>query len=85
MNKQLTLCSYISQGSGVGRFDFINKILTRADNVLIQEHWSADNQFNLFNKHLKDIQCHCVSAMSLWKVISGRPFGGCAIVWKNDL
>ena len=72
MNKQLTLCSYNSQGSGVGRFDFINILLTRAGIVMIQEHWLADNLFNLYNKHLNGIQCHCASP----KVISGRPFGG---------
>ena len=51
----------------------------------MQEHWLAENQFYLFNKHLDNINFHSITPMESGEIINGRQFGGCAIIWKNSL
>ena len=85
MNKLLSICSYNSQGSGTGRFEYLNELMTKVDVVLVQEHWLAENQFSLFRKNLHNVNVHSVTPMSLSKNNCGRPYGGCAIIWNSSL
>ena len=85
MNKLLSICSYNSQGSGTGRFEYLNELMTKVDVVLVQQHWLAKNQFSLFRKNLHNVNVHSVTPMSLNKNNCGRPYGGCAIIWNSSL
>jgi hypothetical protein len=79
------ICTYNSQGLGDGRFDQIDKLVNSNDFTLVQEHWLMKPQLNLFEKKIRDIQVHGCSAMDESILHVGRPFGGCAILWKNSL
>ena len=85
MNNYLSLASYNSQGSGPGRFEYISKLINENDFVLIQEHWLMECQFDLYSKHVNDINAHCVSAMPSNNINHGCPYGGCSILWKKSL
>ena len=85
MDKKVSLCTYNSQGSGCGRFEYINKLLINSDIVLVQEHCLAENQFYLFNKHLNNVNFHSITPMESGEIINGRQFAGCAIIWKYSL
>jgi hypothetical protein len=55
--------------------------------VFVQEHWLLDSQIrsNFFEQNLDDICGAGVSGMLDQNLIVGRPFGGCAILWKRAL
>ena len=77
--------TYNSQGSGLGRTEYIGKLLADHDFVFIQEHWLYESQFNLYQSKLKDTCCHVISGMTGETISNGRPYGGCGIIWKNNI
>ena len=85
MSQLLSVCSYNSQGSGAGRFEYLNELINKVDVILIQEHWLAENQFSLFSKNLHNVNFHSVTPMPLSKANCGQPFAGCAIIWNSSL
>ena len=85
LTNQLNICSYNSHGHGAGRIEYIQQLYFSNDFVMIQEHWLMDSQLTLFNKKIKDITSHCISGMENTKLVHGRPYGGCGILWKSDI
>lgn len=83
-NLKLSISSYNSQGSSPSRMAYISKLLENNDFVFIQEHWLRKCQFNMYNV-LQNANLHSISAMDDEVLSIGRPFGGCAIIWKNSL
>ena len=81
----LSFVSYNSQGSGTGRKEYISKLIEDNDFTFVQEHWLSENQFDSYKTDLNKCGGHCVSGMSGKDFLQGRPYGGCAILWKNDI
>ena len=52
--------------------------------LFLQEHCLYQSMMGEFNK-IGDINFHGVSAMDESTVRSGRPHGGCAIIWRSNL
>ena len=77
--------SYNSQGSGLDRSEYINKLIVKDDFIFIQEHWLYESQFNSYQSKLNDSCCHMISGMSKQYINIGRSHCGCAIIWKNSL
>ena len=77
--------SYNLRGVNDAKWLYIDHVLNNCDFLLIQEHWLHSSKFHVFSDKLKNIQCHCVSGMDDSTFIYGRPFGGCAILWKDSL
>ena len=78
--------SYNSTGSGPGRREFIQDLLSNTGILLVQEHWLLEEQFSKYQNDIgKGVMVHGVSGMDSATFLQGRPYGGCAIVWKmND-
>ena len=53
--------------------------------MLLQEHWLCDDQLNCLNMLSTDHVSVGVSGFSNDCVLSGRPYGGCAILWRKTL
>ena len=86
MASLLKLVSYNSHGSGCGRLEFIDKLLQSNDFILIQEHWLQECQFVIYDQSLVSVCHHCVSGMNPADINRcGKPFGGCAILWKKNI
>ncbi|KAK6171867.1 hypothetical protein SNE40_018291 [Patella caerulea] len=83
--KWIYLFSYKSQEHGTGRLEYIQQLCFSYDVVLIQEHWFLAEEMSVFEQQINNVSCHGVSAMDSRHFISGRPFGGCAILWKSNL
>ena len=81
----LNFTSYYSHGYGPGRFEYIQYLCDNFDFVFVQEHWLLNKQLDLFDKKLNGIKSHCISSMDDSLLIHGRPYGGCAIIWKDSL
>lgn len=66
MATKMCITSYNSKGLGLGRFEYINRLLDVSDIILLQEHWLfesgfgiLENQFNNVTVHAGDSTC-CV-------------------------
>ena len=82
MESKLKIPTYNSQGSGTGRLDYI---MVSHDTIFVQEHWLFNRQSHLFRNALYNVNFHLVSAMDDNQLYTGRPFGGCAVIWHHDL
>ena len=65
--------------------DYIKQLFHNCDFVLLQEHWLFDTQLSIFEREIYNISSHCVSGMNSSCLRYGRPYGGCGILWRNDL
>lgn len=81
----LTLATYNCHGLGPGRLEYINKLAETNDFLFLQEHWMFSEQINVFESKVKDMHVHGVSGMPEHELIAGRPYGGCAILWRRSL
>ncbi len=80
-----SIASYNSQGSGVGRLPYIETLCSETDFVFIQEHWLFSEQLSRYSDTIPGINVHGMSGMNESELLTGRPFGGCAILWKRSL
>ena len=85
MANSLTFTSYNSQGHGAGRFEYIQKLVNNYDFVFVQEHWLLNKQCNYFDTKIQGVKSLCISGMNDSVFLQGRPFGGCAILWKDSI
>ncbi len=53
--------------------------------MFIQEHWLLNDQSHIITDNLSNVNMVFVSGMSDTDIRAGRPYGGCAIVWKTHL
>jgi len=53
--------------------------------LLLQEHWLADGQLACLTSLSVDHIAVGISGFDDSDVLRGRPYGGCAIIWKNSL
>jgi len=81
----LSIGSYNFRGFNFVKSGFINSLLLECDILFIQEHWLSDKQLLDLNKINTQFLSHAVSGFDNSEIISGRPFGGCAILWRSDI
>ena len=53
--------------------------------LLLQEHWLSDSQLSVLGNIDNSILYNGVSGFGNDSILSGRPYGGCAILWHSDL
>lgn len=83
---KLSIASYNCEYADGSWVDFLKEVFKSCDFLLIQEHRLYKSQFGWFNRLNDDgIGKHGVSAMNEHKLLSGRPHGGAAILWHNNI
>ena len=70
--------------NGAFRKQYISKILSKCDFLLLQEHWLYEENFDCFDS-IGNVCYHGKSAMNSDILQCGRPYGGVAFVWRNDI
>ncbi|ESO95956.1 hypothetical protein LOTGIDRAFT_175012 [Lottia gigantea] len=63
----------------------VSHLREKSADRLIQEHWLLQEQLSLFETKIKGIRVHDVSGMDSNRLLCGRPFRGCTILWKSGL
>lgn len=83
----LSISSLNVQGHGPDRLSYINNVCQNTDILLLQEHWLLDDQLknNFFETNIQNVCCHGTSGIKDNVLLNGRPYGGCAIMWRKDL
>ena len=83
MISQLRIISYNCRGWR-GSSPYVSDLLSSCDILLIQEHWLFRENFNVLNISDQFIYT-AVSGMDSSNLLVGRPFGGCAIMYRKSL
>ena len=81
----LSIVSYDCRGCNAIKSNCIKTLLAKVTCLFLQELWLSDNQLHCLddidNNHLST----GVSGFENTEVLSGRPYGGCAILWRSDI
>ena len=84
--KQLKITSFNCKGFKPRNYDYVNDLYKACDILFLQETWLYNFEFNQFSNNLQNCQYHAMSAMDESDITRvGRPYGGLAIIWKNNL
>ena len=67
--------------------NYCRELLDDSDFLLIQEHWLYEENFHKFDEINKNINIckNGKSAMNSSVIRSGRPHGGCMILWRDSI
>ena len=82
---KLTLISYNCEYADSARLSFLQKLFLQCDFLMLQEHGLYKTQFDWFYSIGDNVSSHCVSAMDERQMLTGRPHGGVAIVWRSTI
>ena len=81
----LKICSYNCRGYNNSKSAYINQLLSQVDMLCLQEHWLSDSQLSVLGSVNLDYAVCGVSGFDNSEILRGRPYGGCAIMWRQDL
>jgi Reverse transcriptase (RNA-dependent DNA polymerase)/Endonuclease/Exonuclease/phosphatase family len=81
----LSVMSYNCRGFNFVKSSYINNLLLNCDILFVQEHWLSDKQLPDLNHINAHFLSHAVCGFDNSEVLIGRPYGGCAILWRSDI
>jgi len=81
----LRFVSYNSRGINVTKQAYLRRVLADCDVLMLQEHWLSEDQLSSLNTLSIDHLAVAVSGFGNESVLNGRPYGGCAILWRKTL
>ena len=82
----LALISFNVKGFKERNYDYLRDLFEKCDLLLLQETWLYKFEEDVVREVLRDSNYYCTSAMKEYDIDrQGRPFGGCAIIWKRTL
>lgn len=82
-NCPLSIVSYNARGFHSSQ-SYVNELLNDCDILCLQEHWLLDQHIHNMNIR-DDFTVMGVSGMDPERCLLGRPYGGCAIFYRQDL
>ena len=82
--EKISCISYNCKGFKPRNINYIDKLYNQCDILFLQEHWLHSFEFDNIYRDLQDCQFLAKSSMRNDVILSGRPYGGVAIVWKRD-
>ncbi len=85
MNNMLTIGTFNSHGNSADRLLYIDKLMKKCDFLLIQEHWLHAQQIQSLTSKVSNVSVHGVSGMDSSTLLTGRPYGGTAILWNCSM
>lgn len=83
LNCPLRIVSYNARGFRSSQ-SYVNELLNDCDILCLQEHWLLDQHIHNMNIR-DDFIVMGVSGMDPERYLLGRPYGGCAIFYRQDL
>ena len=82
VQEKLSIASFNCHGYNYG-LSYIPVLLDSSDIVLLQEHWLSDSELGklCFDGFVN----HAISGFDSSALLYGRPFGGCALLYRQSL
>ena len=84
-NASVTIMSYNCCGFNKLKCDYIKSLFASCNILLLQEHWLSDDQLTMLGSIDSMFSHIAVSGFGNSDVLDGRPYGGCAILWRSDM
>ena len=81
----LIIGSYNCRGFNCSKIQFLQQVMNNLDILFIQEHWLNESRFTEFSNISKEFSFSAVCGMDNKEILKGRPYGGCAILWRSNL
>jgi len=81
----LSIVSYNRRGLTGHKSIFVKSLLVNYNVAFLQEHWLADGQQHCIGDIDDNFVYTGVSGFDGSDILVGRPYGGCAILWRSDL
>ena len=81
----LNVATYNAHGVNDVTLSYLSNIMPNYDFILLQEHWLHSSNLHIFEDKIDNIHAYGTSGMDDTEIVSGRPYGGCAILWRNYL
>ena len=85
MGEKLKIMTYNMKGFKPRNYNYVSKIFSSIDIMMVQEHWLFEHEFGKINTVLNNSLFVAKSSMNPEQFCEGRPFGGVAIIWKPNL
>ena len=82
---KLRLVSYNCHGYNETKLPYISYLLTICDIIFLQEIWLSESQLSSLNNINSSHLSTGICGFSNDAVLTGRPYGGCAILWPANL
>jgi len=81
----LAIISFNCRGFNSIKSQYIASLMSKCSILYLQEHWLADTQMSLLGNVCSDVSYTGVSGFDNSDILSGRPYGGCALLWHSNL
>ena len=81
----LVVVSYNCRGLNQTKRNYMPTLLSKMDILFLQEHWLSDAQLSTISNIADNLSYTGISGFHNCKILAGRPYGGCAILWKSSL
>jgi endonuclease/exonuclease/phosphatase family metal-dependent hydrolase len=83
--KPLTIATYNCRGFNAIKSSYIASLMSKCSILFLQELWLADAQLSTLSSVDANLSYTGVSGFDNSEVLTGRPYGGCAILWHSAL
>jgi hypothetical protein len=84
-NDNLIIMSYNCRGFNTLKSLYIKSLLAKCSVLFLQEHWLSHDQLLELDALDINFLSTGISGFDNSDILLGRPFGGCAILWRSDL
>ena len=85
-SRSLEIGSLNCRGFNSVKKQLIKSYLDKVDILYLQEHWLSDMQIEQYFGNIDPrFICYGSSGFDNSQVLAGRPYGGCAILWRSDI
>ena len=90
-NTSLSISSYNCRGFNNDKKNIVSDLCVRTDFVFLQEHWMTEEQLGELGYIEENVS---YMEIGIWEflhgfdnsvILEGRPYGGCAILWKSSI
>ena len=82
---EIKIRSFNCKGFKPRNYNYLRDLFKDSSILLLQEHWLFNFECDLICKILNDASYHAKSSMNDKELLKGRPYGGTAIVYRNNI
>jgi hypothetical protein len=84
-HNELIVASWNSMGHSENLIEYMSKLVKEVDILFIQEHWHYEYNIASMVNSMDNTQVYGTSGMNYNVLLGGRPYGGCAILYRKNL
>ena len=84
-SSSVRLLSYNCRNYIVYKKPYLAELLSKCKVLFLQEHWLCNDQLSLLSEVSDMHNVYSVCGFDSATVLRGRPYGGCAILWRNNV